>query len=60
MEILKATLQKRAEELKNQIKSKMVKADGEYRNVPELLVGERCGITYALHIIERLERGEDI
>ena len=60
MQTLKTALEFRAVELKNDIRSKMIKVDGEDRNVPELLVGERCGITYALHIIEKLERGENL
>lgn len=48
----------RSKKLKTQIQQTMVKVDGEYKNVPEMLVGERAGIEYALLVIDQVERGK--
>lgn len=57
IQTIKAILGSKSDELKKDIQSKLVKVDGEYRNVPEMLVGERAGIEYALFVIEKVEKG---
>ena len=56
---VKQILKQKSQELKDEIQKNMVKVDGEYRNVPEMLVGERAGIEYALLVIDQVERGGD-
>lgn len=56
IETIKTMLKQKSYDLKEEIHSKMVKVDGEYRNVPEMLVGERAGIECALLIIEKVEK----
>lgn len=59
MNKIKQILKQKSQELKDEIQKNMVKVDGEYRNVPEMLVGERAGIEYALLVIDQVERGGD-
>lgn len=59
MNKIKQILKQKSQELKDEIQKNMVKVDGEYRNVPEMLVGERAGIEYALFVIDQVERGGD-
>ncbi len=56
---VKQILKQKSQELKDEIQKNMVKVDGEYRNVPEMLVGERAGIEFALLVIDQVERGGD-
>jgi CO dehydrogenase nickel-insertion accessory protein CooC1 len=59
MNRIKQILKQKSQDLKDEIQKNMVKVDGEYRNVPEMLVGERAGIEYALLVIDQVERGGD-
>lgn len=58
MNKIKQILKQKSQELKDEIQKTMVKVDGEYKNVPEMLVGERAGIEYALLVIDQVERGK--
>ena len=58
MNKIKQILKQKSQELKDEIQKTMVKVDGEYRNVPEMLVGERACIEYALLVIDQVERGK--
>ena len=58
LKTIKHILNNRSKKLKTQIQQTMVKVDGEYKNVPEMLVGERAGIEYALLVIDQVERGK--
>lgn len=59
MNRIKQILKQKSQDLKDEIQKNMVKVDGEYRNVPEMLVGERAGIEFALLVIDQVERGGD-
>ena len=58
IKLIRGLLVDKSKELKHNIQNTMVRVDGEYKNVPEMLVGERAGVEYALFVIDQVERGK--